>query len=178
VTVADHTLPSPQPLEKSPPDYVQINVRGEDPGTWKRLRGSLVSTIQQMLGSLADVAESGKVREEARKISVAALEYARAKLEKPGLENAKIEAEVLRHYAEREKALAEARVKNAEAEKVELANAVRKLKLSLGAAKVMLIGEDGDEAALFSLQIDEFLRVLKELDEFAESTAGEAEKKS
>jgi hypothetical protein len=99
------------------------------------------------------------------------LDYARAKLEKPGLENAKIEAEVLRHYAEREKALAEARVKNAEAEKAELANTVKKLKIALGAAKVLLIGEDGDEAALFSLQIDEFLRVLKELDEVSKASS-------
>lgn len=154
----------PKKLEKTPPDYVQVNVRGETPVIWQQLRGTLMISIQQLLAGLGDFAESGKIREEAKNISLAALDYAKAKLEKPGLENAKIEAEIREKYAEIGKKHAETRITAATADKAEFENTVRKLKLSLGAAKVLLIGQEGDEAALFSLQIEEFLRIVKDME--------------
>jgi hypothetical protein len=41
--------------------------------------------------------------------------------------------------------------------------AIKKLRLVLGGTKAMLIGDPGEEALLCGQQIDEFLRVLKEL---------------
>jgi len=160
----DLTPKQPEKLEKFPSDYVQVQVRGFDPTNWQLLRGTLVKTVMDILGGLGDVANSGKLREEAKNISLAALDYAKAKLEKPGLENAMIEAEIREKYAEIEKKRAETRKVSAEADKADFENTVRKLKLSLGWAQVLLMGEDGDEATLFSMQIEQFLRIVKELE--------------
>ena len=162
--MSQELTPSQEKLEKHPSDYVQVNVRGLDPTKWQQFRGTLIKTVMDICSGLSDVANSGKLREEARDISLAALDYAKAKLEKPGLENAKIEAEIREKYAEIEKKHAETRKVSAEADKADYENTVRKLKLSLGMAQVLLMGEDGDEAILFSLQIEQFLRIMKELE--------------
>lgn len=158
------TPKQPDQLEYHPSNYVQVQVRGENPSTWRDLRGTLVKTVFDILGGLSDVANSGKLREEAKRISLAALDYAKAKLEKPGLENAKIEAEIREKYAEIEKKHAETRLKSAEADKAEFENTIRKLKVSLGLAQVLIMGEKDDESILFSLQIEQFLRIVKELE--------------
>ena len=46
---------------------------------------------------------------------------------------------------------------------LEFQTKVKRLRLVLGGAKAMLIGEPGEEAVIFAKQIEEFLQTLKEL---------------
>jgi hypothetical protein len=62
----------------------------------------------------------------------ALLAHAKAWLARAGLENEKIEAEVNRLYAQIEIDFAEARKRHAEANAIEFATAMRKLRVALG----------------------------------------------
>src|SRR5262249_21831890 len=139
-------------------------VTGQDPLLWQGLRSKLVEVINGVLDSVIDHEKETTVREEAKKMTSALLDHAKARLAKAGLENEKIEAEIQRLYTQIENDYAEARKKHAEAEAIELNTALKKLWLSVGLTKAMLIGEAGEENIVFSQQIDAFLGTLKELE--------------
>jgi hypothetical protein len=150
----DHTEPG---------RYLRIDVTGRNPGLWKQYRPVLIEKIVQALNQLLDQVidpERGSIlREPSSKLTLVLCDQ----LAREGPENEKIEAEVRRLYAQIESDSAEARERHARAEALEFTTAVRKLQLVLGGTKAMLIGDPGEEALLFGQQIDEFLKVLKEL---------------
>ena len=151
----DHTLPSKQ--------FVQINVSGADPALWQRLRSKLFQTLNDLLDAVVDTEQGSTVREEAQQLMLASLGYLKEKLARPGLENDKIEAETRRLYAQMELDRAEARKRHAEAEAIELQTKIRRLRVVLGGAHALLLGEQGEEAVVFVQQIDAFLTTLDKL---------------
>jgi hypothetical protein len=150
--MADDQLPEKQ--------YLQVDIRGQDPVVWEKLRSKLMIAVEDLLNTVIDPQRGMTLEDEARQLTSAALEHVRARLAKAGLENEKIEAEVQRLYAQTQGDLAEARKKSAEAEAIEFATATKKLRVVLGGMKAMLIGEEGNEAIVFGRQIDEFLKIL------------------
>jgi hypothetical protein len=141
---------------------LRIDVTGKDSDRWRKLKSKLFNAIDQLLDSTIDHERNTTVREEVKQFTSAALDYARQRLAKQGLENDRIEAEVFQLYAERERTLAEARKINAEADEQELQTRVKKLRLILSATKIILISEPGEEAILFGKEIDRFLQALNE----------------
>jgi hypothetical protein len=135
---------------------------GEDPQQWAEFRRKLLDRISVLFDQLAvDQPAAPWLREQAKEFGALALDYAKAQLRKPGLDAAKVEAEVAKLYAERERTLAEARKAHAEARAKEIDNVSRELQLALGMTKALLIGEEGDEAILLGLQVEEMLTALK-----------------
>jgi hypothetical protein len=142
---------------------VLANVSGKSAERWMQFRNKLVQTLQDFLDTVLDTEQGTTIRDEAQQFTKALLDYAKAHLARPGLENDKLEAEIRRLFSQSEADRAEARKKNAEAEAIEFQTKVKRLRLVLGGTKAMLIGERGEEAVIFAQQIEEFLQTLKEL---------------
>jgi hypothetical protein len=157
----------PLPFEEGKPParregYAGFQVTGKDPDLWKKLHAKLLAKVHQVVEELAEEDGAHKwLQEQAQEFGSLALEHAKAKLRKSGVEVEKIEAEVSEIFAKREKALAEARKTNAEARAIEVGTAIKELRMALGMTKAMLIGERGKAAVVFGQQIDAMLEALK-----------------
>jgi hypothetical protein len=161
--MAEEQLPEEQYLaEEQLPEkqYVRVDIRGQDPALWGTLRAKLMVAVEDLLNTVVDSERGTTLQDEARQLTSAALDHVRARLAKAGLENEKIEAEIQRLYAQIQGDLADARKKSAEADAIEFATAMKRLRVVLGGMRAMLIGEEGDEAIIFGRQIDEFIKVL------------------
>ena len=156
-------LPDPAPPERK--KYVRVNTRGKKPGVWKKFRKEFVAKIKSLLGTVVNPASGATVGQEVRSLTAAAFDLAKSKLEKPGLENAELEAKVDYLYAQAAHIRAQAREANARAEAQEIKNAFEKLKLILESAKMLalLTGEDGDEMACFIRDVDAFRTVIDDV---------------
>lgn len=117
-------------------------------GIGARLQTALV----HVLDSVVDSQKQTTVREEAQTLITESLAHLKERLKKQGLENAEIEARVVKLLAEAEKEKAMAAKTRAESEKLEFATIVRKLRLLLEVQRAM----EHD-------RIDDFLDVLKEM---------------
>jgi len=91
------------------------------------------------------------------------LDFAKARLAKPGLEAEKIAAEIGKTFAERQTELARADKTSEEARGLRIKNDISELRLTLGATKAILVGDASEEAVLFGKQVDAFLSALKDL---------------
>jgi hypothetical protein len=75
----------------------------------------------------------------------------------------RIEAEVRRLHGQMEIDRVEARKKHAEADTLEFNNKVKWLRLVLGATKALMVGEEGEEAVIYTAQMTAFLETLEKL---------------
>jgi hypothetical protein len=114
------------------------------------------------LNSIIDAHHGTTVRDEAKDITSLMLDSFRSKLQHARLENDRAEAEIARFYAECEAIRANARKTNAEAAAIEVGTAVKRLQLALRLAKGLVIGDSGDEAIIFSSQIEAMLEAIKD----------------
>lgn len=155
-------MDEPQPTDNSG-KIARIDVRGADTTLWATLRPKLIRKISEVLDSTLDNERGTTVREEAKQFTSAMLEYARRRLQREGLENDKIEAEIAELYAKRASELAQAESLTAAAEAQRQQTALRELCTCLSLTKAMLVGDKSEEAVLFGLQIESFLETVKEL---------------
>ena len=114
----------------------------------------LETTLQHVLDSVIDIKRQKTVREEAQNLISESIQHLKDRLQKQGLENEKIAAEVAKLLAEAEKEKALAAKTQAEADALEFATIIKKLRLLLEVEKAMEYG-----------RLDDFLGVLKELGE-------------
>lgn len=114
----------------------------------------LETALQHVLDSVIDIKRQKTVREEAQNLISESIQHLKDRLQKQGLENEKIAAEVAKLLAEAEKEKAMAAKTQAEADALEFATIVKKLRLLLEVEKAMEHG-----------RLDDFLGVLKELGE-------------
>src|SRR5262245_31941736 len=121
--------------------FAFITVSGKTTDGWMQFRNKLIQALQTVLDSVLDTEQGTTVRDEAQQFTRALLDYAKANLARPGLENDKLEAEIRRLFSQSEADRAEARKKIAEAEALEFQTKVKRLRLVLGGAKAILIGE-------------------------------------
>lgn len=143
--------------------YMIVKVRGEANELWAKLRPKLIKTVNDVLDTVIDESREATVRTEAKEFTSALLDFAKQRLRKEGLEAEKIEAEVRKLHADMQMGLAEARERHARADHCEFDLKVKKLRLALSLTKAQLIGDEGEEAIVFGRQIDELLKLLKEL---------------
>lgn len=143
--------------------WLQVQVRGKDPDRWANLRAKFIRRLDKLLDSTLDSARGTTVRDEAKEFTSALLDFASAKLAKPGLEGEKIAAEIGKTFAERQTELARADKTSEEARELRIKNDISELRLMLGATKAVLVGDDSDEAVLFGKAVDAFLSALNEM---------------
>lgn len=143
--------------------WLRVDVRGANPTLWASLREKFVNQIGRLLDSTLDYQRGTTVRDEAKEFTSALLDFAKAKLAKPGLEAEKLAAEIGKTFAERQSELARASKISEEARQLRIRNDVSELRISLGATKALLIGDASEEAVLFGKQVDAFLTALKEI---------------
>lgn len=142
---------------------IKIEVEGEDKVLWKKLKPKLIEAMTKFLDVIIDNENDTTIREEAKKFTSALLDYGKQKLNKAGIDNEKTLAEIDLLYSQKEKEVAEARKIHAEADALEIENTIKRLKLSLIGVKLLMVGENGNEEAIFLKQVDEFLRAIEEM---------------
>ncbi|MBX3322799.1 MAG: hypothetical protein KF757_07390 [Phycisphaeraceae bacterium] len=157
-------------------DFVRVDVRGKSPSLWAAKRAEFINTkipqliemMNKFLDTTIDYDEGTTIREEAKRFTSGMLEFARNKLRKEGVEVEKIEAEISEIYAKRLESIARTEKTSSETREKQRSTALKQLCTQLALTRGMLIGDDGEEAMLFGRQIDEFLRLVKELNLIAE----------
>lgn len=142
--------------------FIEVEVEGKDKKTWQNLKAKLIETINKSLDTVINYDNQSTIRDEAKEFTIALLNHAKAKLNRAGVENDKIIAEIELTYSQRSKELAEARKINAEAQAIEFKNAVNNLRLSLSGMKALLIGENDNTDIVFLNQIDFLLNSISE----------------
>jgi hypothetical protein len=148
---------------------VGIKVGGINENLWSKLRSKLIDAINNLLDTEIDGITKTSFGEEIDQFTHSLLQYAKEKLKKPMVDNDKTIAEIQELYSRKQKNLAETRKIHAEAEAMELKNRIRKLKLILNTAKIVLHGNPGEEEILFIKDIDTFLLALNDIDSDKES---------
>jgi hypothetical protein len=143
--------------------FIGVDVTGKTTGLWQSLRPKLIQAMTDFLDTVVDDAQGTTVRDEMKQLTTALLDYAKANLARPGLENEQLEAQIRRLYVQMEIDRAEARKKHAEADTLELNNKVKRLRLVLGMAQAFLVGDASEEAVIFTAQIEAFRTTLNEL---------------
>ena len=149
---------------------IKIEVAGEDPSLWLKLKPKLMESINKFLDSAIDFDKGTTVRDQGKKLISLAINYAEEKLKRPQAENNKIEAEISELYSRTEKNKEEARINRVKADDMEFNSAVNKLRLSLRLTKAMIIGKEDQESVVFTKQIELFLEAL---DEFSSADGGD-----
>lgn len=144
--------------------YLKVDVSGQSEDLWSNMRVKLINTINKFLDTTIDSKNHSTIREEAKEFTSKLLKHAKDKLERAGLENEKIVAEIDSLYSARQREFAQTRKLNAEASEIELSVSIKKLKLSLGLTKAILIGEAKNEDIVFVKQIDSFIQILKDFE--------------
>jgi hypothetical protein len=151
-------------IDEEEPKFVRIEIEGLHHEKWYHLRTKFIRAVHKTLDTVIDHENSSTLRDEAKKFTAELLNYGKAKLQRAGLENEELMAQVDLLYSQGEKELAEARKLNAEAEALEIRNSIRRLKLSIGGMKALMIGETGKEEILFLKQMDQFLEILRDFE--------------
>src|SRR5207244_13628550 len=82
--------------------FVRVDVRGKTAALWQSLRPKLIQAMNDVLDAVIDDERGTTVRDEVKQLTTALLDYAKANLARPGLENERIEAEVRRLYGQME----------------------------------------------------------------------------
>jgi len=140
--------------------YLQIDVSGKNPDLFKKMREKLLTAVNSFLDTTIHHTDKTSIKQEAQKFKDLALDYGKNKLKKSGLENEKLAAEIEETYSQSQLNLAEARVKNAEADAIEFDNATTKMLFKLKMTKVIMAGSSGEEEMFFVKQIDDFIEVV------------------
>lgn len=142
--------------------YLKVDIAGQSQDLWQEMRFKLIDVINTFLDSTLDHQTNNSISDEAKEFTSALLNHAKEKLPKAGIENEKIIAEIDQLYIIKQKELAQTRKLNAESSEIEFSLALKKLKVSLGMTKALLIGESQKEDIIFVKQIESFIKVLNE----------------
>jgi hypothetical protein len=131
-------------------ELIRLGVAGKGP-EWNRLQGKLFTAIERITARIGEWADepSGQSRaadmgEMLKDLTSLATDWARAKVERPSLENALIRVDIVAKFAEAKKAMSEARKAEAEAIGTDLDNLERIIKFAelLGRVRVAKVGKD------------------------------------
>ncbi|MCX2432194.1 hypothetical protein [Pedobacter sp. GR22-10] len=137
--------------------FLKVEVEGQKASVWESAKGKLMDLMTKLMDAQINSYSDSTVREELKRAGSNVIEFANAKLQRPSLENIKLQAEIELMLKNSAKVDAETRKVNAEAEAVELANLEQKLKIVMGAAKMIAMGERNQEAILFCKDMESLL---------------------
>nr|WP_067063242.1 hypothetical protein [Mucilaginibacter sp. L294] len=142
--------------------YLKIDLEGANPVLWSEMKSKLTSMIMNIMDFQINTKTDGSVKDEFARISSNVIEFANAKLEKASIENQKLLSEIENILANKGKELAEARKLNAEAEQIELNNMMTKLKIAIGAAKIIASSSKDPELLAFTKNIEDLSFIIQD----------------
>lgn len=143
----------------------KIDLVGVDSSLFANLKEKLISMVNKVLDASVDVNTGLTVREELQKFSSLGIQYAEAKLKKASIDNDRTISQIAESYSLIEKNKAESRMINATAKALEFEQSLKELSFTLKMTKALIIGNQGEEAIVFTKQIDVFLDVINSLSE-------------
>jgi hypothetical protein len=147
-----------------------ISIVGKNPDLWSKLRSRFLNICESVLDLQMDERNQSSVRDELGSFKGKTLDFAKAKLDRPVIENLEIRARIEKLYAEKVKTLAEARKSNAEARIAEV-NAgmaeylwkVNQTRFALIAMKGLMVGEANEEMIVYSNSMDGLMDILNQI---------------
>lgn len=157
------------------PKYAHYRLRGLDPQKFALWREKFLDQIQRILDQEIDSERGSTIGDEGRAIASGLLDFAKAKLSQPGIENERVLAEAAEKFASAKMNLAKARKTSAEAESIEIDNRIKRLRLMLRMTKAMVIREGGEAALLFGQQVGDLLFALEEFRQETRSLSADNE---
>jgi len=143
--------------------FTQSDITRKSDSLWQLLQPKLIQAMIKALNTVIDDKQGITIRNEMKQLTASLLDYAKANLTHPGLQNERMEAEIRRLYGQMEIDRTEAREKHADADTLEFNNKVRRLRLVLDATKPLMVEEEGKEAVNFIAQVTAFLGTLDKL---------------
>lgn len=149
-------------VEKS--TFIKVQLEGIDTKLWANAKTKLMESLQSVLDFKINPADDQTTRDEIHRATKNLFNYANAKLEKATIENHKLSAEIDLLLSEAAKARSESRKIAAEAEAIELGNINKKLRLALGAARLIAKAEGNEEALLFCNEFQRLCEMLQSAD--------------
>lgn len=157
-------------MEKDKNKLIRVDVSGQNPDTWKKLRSKLVDFLYRCLDTPINAETGATVKDEVKDFSSLALKFAKEKLKRPDYENQESLARINEAFAKAEKERALARKHDAEAKKIaaeadtiEFENMLRKWKFMLELHKGMFIGKEDEESLIVTAEINHFLIAIQEM---------------
>ena len=118
-------------------ELVAIELAGKNPEAFDRLFGKLTETIERSIETLSGRDTSPGVSSAIQDVASIAKSFAKAKLEKPSIENQHLIAQISSEYAAAEERLANARKLHAEADSVEIDNVLKRLNTAIRMANLL-----------------------------------------
>lgn len=127
--------------------------------TWNRLQGQFALVVRSIINSIADVtgmSESGEriTATAAEDLMVLGIDFVKAKAQKPTLENAELQAEVIRKYAETREINARAKKIEQETKDDALDRQIRRLDMLLSSLRTMsqvkFVEQDGQSVIIIT----------------------------
>lgn len=144
---------------------IRIDVSGFDEEKWGNFKSKFLAKLYEFMETELDPIKHTTIKEEIAMFTNKLLEYGKAKLSKPVIDNDKTIAEIEELYSRRLLNIAETRKTNAEADAIEMKNKIKKFKLLGTIAKVIIGGKDDQESAAFTRDIENFLIAMNSLEE-------------
>lgn len=141
----------------------KVSLSGADPILWEKLQSKLLVILDKSLETIINYDTGATIKDEAREFTSAMIHFGKEKLKKASIENEKLNAEIEEIYTKIKKEKAETRRINAVADKINLENQLKAIRISLGSAKALMIGSEDNEDILFIKRIDTFLDVINEI---------------
>lgn len=158
---------------KKPNRLTTIDVEGQDKDLWKRFKVGFMKKIEDLMAFEVNPDNKRTLKEEIGTFASKAIEYGKAKLDKAGIENQALLAEIeykyaqaQREYAEARKIHAEARKGEVEAEEAEFLLQLKKSRSLLRGLKALITTDtQGEELVLLSADMDAFLIMIEAIEE-------------
>lgn len=150
-------------MEDPKKKIIKIDVSGKDQALFNKLRKRLLESVERLLDSPINYQTGTTVREETKKLTSLALNYAAEKLKKPAIENQLLLAEIEEKYSIAEKNKAETRKIDAETNKLVFEQSLKELYFSIKLSKALIIGKKGEEAIIMLKELDSFLEAIEEI---------------
>lgn len=138
-------------------DFLKVEVEGKDKSIWEGAKEKLMNLMSELMDTKINTYSDSTVKDELKRATSNVIEFANAKLIKPSLENMKLQVEIEQMLSSSAKIAAETRKTHAEAESIELANLEKRMKMVMGAARLIAIAEDNTEAILFCNNMEALL---------------------
>lgn len=152
-------------MEEEKRKILRIDLVGKDESLFENLRNKLIQTVNKVLDASIDVNSDQTIKDELKTFTSLGLDFAKSKLSKPRIENDKMLAEIEEKISIIKKNKAETRKLNIESRGMEFDQSLKELTFALKMSKVLLNNDVGEEALVFTKQIDVFLEAVNSLKE-------------
>lgn len=145
-------------------NFYKIEVTGADVTLFSKLRGKIVEAVLNLLNTTIDHDRGYTVTETVQHLTSKSVGFLEAKLDRAGIENQLLLAEIEEKLANARKTNAEAESKSLENRKARFEQALKELKYAVNLAKALVPDKEDPDYIIFTKDITPFINLFTEID--------------